>query len=153
MTGAMLCLTAESRSSWNAPRALNRWARDRCCRVKIKPASATLRAPWFKPLSAQARGAWGGTTWRERGGKVNAWNRWPTDQALPHHHRGRHQHRGVRESGEAAGGGPGRISRAARGSAREATWGGFFADAFPEKTWSCALARSQSFYSPPGAYN
>lgn len=30
-------------------------------------------------------GAWGGETWRERKWKVNAWNRWPTDQALPLH--------------------------------------------------------------------
>lgn len=38
-----------------------------------------------KSLHAENCSAWGGETWRERKGKVNAWNRWPTDQALPLH--------------------------------------------------------------------
>lgn len=69
-----------------------------------------------------------GNVTREK--RVNVWNCWPTDQALPHHHRRRHrQHRSVRESGVAAGGGPGYLTRRTRlckGShVRRAFWQGF----------------------------
>lgn len=65
---------------------------------------------WFQ------QDAWGAKTWRERERKkrVNAWNRWPTDQARSHHHRRRHRHRSVRESLEEAGGGPGYLTRRTR---------------------------------------
>lgn len=89
--------------------ALNRWVGDRCCWVKIESASTTLRGLWFKRKKKKkkisVRRMRRENVTRERERKVNAWNRWPTDQARSHHHRRRHQHRSVRESWEAAGGG------------------------------------------------
>lgn len=89
---------------------------DRCCRVKLESASEnTPRGLWFKRQGkcfqyrqeaheAGKRDERKRESERERE-KVNARNRWPTDQALPHQHRRRHQQWSVRESGEAAGGG------------------------------------------------
>lgn len=92
---------------------------DRCCRIKIDSALYhTASSHWFKWKEGAvfSRSKWcmrRGNVTREK--RVNVWNCWPTDQALPHHHRRRHrQHRSVRESGVAAGGGPGYLTRRTR---------------------------------------
>lgn len=85
-----------------------------------------------KSFHAEHNRAWGGKTWRERKGKVNAWNRWPTDQALPLHapRGGINNKERPWTQGRGGEGGTERVSRAARGSARQATWGGFLHGAF-----------------------
>lgn len=116
--------------------ALNRCVGDRCCRIEIDSALYhTASSHWFKWKEGEgavfSRSKWcmrRGNVTREK--RVNVWNCWPTDQALPHHHRRRHrQHRSVRESGVAAGGGPGYLTRRTRlckGShVRRAFWHGF----------------------------
>lgn len=87
-------LTAESRSLLK--RSLSRYetslgqmlssqAPSLCCCACVVSDSNAMWGGKLPRRAQQCTGAWGGETWRERKGKVNAWNRWPTDQALPLH--------------------------------------------------------------------